>query len=250
MCTLVMHYQPQSEWPLLVAGNRDEMRDRPWQAPARHWPDRPQVIAGLDELAGGTWFGVNDQGVFASVLNRRGSLGPDEQRRSRGELVLEALDHAAAEDAATALADLSPAAYRGFNLIIGDAHGLFWLRHADDGNAVVCVTALSPGLHIIANEEINDQNSPRLAYWLPQWRQAALPSPEADDWNDWQTLLAQRYYPADDGPLAAMNIDYQQRYGTICSQLLAIPGDPMARNIPFLFAAGPPDQAEFLPVTD
>ena len=40
---------------------------RPWKAPARHWPDRPNVVAGLDELAGGSWLGMNDEGVVAAV---------------------------------------------------------------------------------------------------------------------------------------------------------------------------------------
>ena len=72
--------------------------------PGRHWPDRPQVRGGLDSLAGGTWLGVNDDGLVAAVLNRRGTLGPEPGKRSRGELVLEALDHAEAYDAAEALA--------------------------------------------------------------------------------------------------------------------------------------------------
>jgi uncharacterized protein with NRDE domain len=83
MCTVVILRRPGHAWPLLLAANRDEMKDRPWQPPARHWPDRPQVVAGLDELAGGTWLGLNDDGLAAGVLNRRGSLGPELDMRSR-----------------------------------------------------------------------------------------------------------------------------------------------------------------------
>jgi uncharacterized protein with NRDE domain len=129
MCTLVILRRPGHDWPLILAANRDEMIDRPWQPPARHWPDRPQVLAGLDELAGGTWLGLNDDGVVAAVLNRRGSLGPEDGMRSRGELVLEALDHAEAEAAAGALMHLDPRAYRSFNLVIADAENCYWLRN-------------------------------------------------------------------------------------------------------------------------
>jgi len=104
MCTLVILRRPDHRWPVLIGANRDEMIDRPWDPPGRHWPDRPEVVAGLDKLAGGSWLGINDWGVAAAVLNRHGSLGPAPGIRSRGELVLEALDHADAAAAAEALA--------------------------------------------------------------------------------------------------------------------------------------------------
>ena len=72
--------------------------------------DDTDVVAGLDELAGGTWMGLNDSGVVACILNRHGFLGPAPHKRSRGELVLEALDHADADAAAQALSDVDPAA--------------------------------------------------------------------------------------------------------------------------------------------
>src|SRR5207302_7291837 len=110
-----------------------EMTDRSAMPPGRHWPDRAEVVAGLDLLAGGSWLGVNDWGVAAATLNRHGSLGPAAGLRSRGELVLEALDHADAVAAAAALSHLNPAAYRSFNLIVADNRDGFWLRHADTG---------------------------------------------------------------------------------------------------------------------
>lgn len=130
MCTLVMLRRPEAKWPLLIGANRDELSTRPWQGPGRHWPDRPDVVAGKDMTAGGSWFGVNDDGVVAAILNRPGTLGPADGKRSRGELVLEALDHAEAKVAAEALSDLNPESYRPFNLVIADRYDAFWLRHA------------------------------------------------------------------------------------------------------------------------
>ena len=179
-----------------MAGNRDEMRDRPWQPPARHWPEYPEVRAGLDVLAGGSWFGVADHGLVASVLNRHGTLGPAEQRRSRGELVLEALAHGSAAEAARAMLDLNPAAYRGFNLVVGDPTAVYWIRHADDNTNVITVQELQPGLHMIAAGDLDDEQTPRIAHWLPRFRAAALPDPEQGDWHHWQALLAQRDIPA------------------------------------------------------
>jgi len=130
MCTLIMLRRPEAKWPLITAANRDELSTRPWQAPARHWPDRPDVVAGKDVTADGSWFGVNDDGVVAAILNRPGTLGPADGKRSRGELVLEALDHAEAKVAAEALSDINPDSYRPFNLVIADRFDAFWLRHA------------------------------------------------------------------------------------------------------------------------
>ena len=128
MCTLVLLRRPGNGWPLILGANRDEMHDRPWTAPGRHWPDRPEVVAGRDDLAGGSWLGLNDEGVVAAILNRRGTLGPAPGLRSRGELVLDALDHADARDAADALAALDARAFRPFNLVVADDRDAFWLR--------------------------------------------------------------------------------------------------------------------------
>src|ERR1700749_4586327 len=159
MCTLVILRRPDHRWPVLIGANRDEMIERPSEPPGRHWPDRPEVVAGLDRLAGGSWLGVNDWGVAAAVLNRHGSLGPATGLRSRGELVLEALDHADAVAAAEALADLDPAAYRTFNLIIADERDAFWLRPA--GRSRIELHPVEEGLSMIAAGDLNDLGTRR-----------------------------------------------------------------------------------------
>ena len=92
MCTVIILRRPGHDWPLLLAANRDELIGRPWRAPARHWPDRPEIVGGLDEQAGGTWLAVNDSGLIAAILNRPGSLGPEAGKKSRGDLPLIALE--------------------------------------------------------------------------------------------------------------------------------------------------------------
>src|SRR5512132_3131744 len=131
MCTIVLLRRPGHAWPVLIAANRDEMADRPWRAPARHWLDRSAVIAGLDVLGGGTWLGVNDAGVTAAVLNRINTLGPAPGRRSRGELPLAALEHSNAASAARSMARIDPLAYRPFNMVIADAGQAFCVRCTD-----------------------------------------------------------------------------------------------------------------------
>ena len=73
MCTFIVSWQPGERWPLLLGANRDELITRAWRKPGRHWSDRPEVIAGQDIKAGGSWLGINDHGVIAGILNRTNS---------------------------------------------------------------------------------------------------------------------------------------------------------------------------------
>src|SRR5205807_81173 len=193
MCTLVILRRPGHRWPVLIGANRDEMIDRPSRAPARHWPDRPEVVGGLDELAGGSWLGINDWGVAAAVLNRQGSLGPAAGRRSRGELVLEALDHADAVDAAAALSHLDPTAYRSFNLILADNRDAFWLKHGGSGR--IEAHPIDEGLSLIAAGDLNEMATSRLALAEPRFRAAPPPDPERDEFTAWQALLGDATVP-------------------------------------------------------
>ena len=242
MCTLVMLARPGHDWPLILAANRDEMADRPSKAPGRHWEDREQVVAGLDLLAGGSWLGLNDQGVVAGMLNRRNSLGPDAAKRSRGELVLEALDHADARAAAEAMRDLSPDAYRPFNLIIADDRDRFWVRN--DGSTVQ-VRALPEGLSMIAADEVNDDSNPRLRRHRPDFL-ARIPDPASGDWTGWKQARASR--PKED-PRDGLCFGDETGFGTRSASLIALPPAGIAERRPlFLYADGPPDKAAWAAV--
>jgi len=224
MCTFVILRRPGHDWPVLIAANRDEMIERPWQPPGRHWPDRPEVIAGLDELAGGSWLGINDFGVAAGILNRFGSLGPAPGQRSRGELVLEALDHADAREAAQALAKLEPAAYRTFNLMIADNRDAFWLRHADPtGTLPITATPLKSGLSIIAAGDLNDRETPRLRRYAPLFESAPPPDPSRGDWSSWEKLLLDQHFEPSEGPQGAMRFTTDRGFATVSSALIALP---------------------------
>ncbi|MCG6863690.1 MAG: NRDE family protein [Chromatiaceae bacterium] len=244
MCTLVILRRPGNAWPLLLAANRDEMRRRKSMPPARHWPDRPEVVAGLDRTGGGSWLGMNEHGLVAAVMNREDSLGPAPGKRSRGELVLEALEHTEAEKAAGALADLNPDAYRAFNLVIADAQDAFWVRHGGDGE--IRVHAIPPGLHMLSATELDDLGYPRIRTHLERFRAAAIPKPEQGRWEEWKDLLATRAYSEEAGPTEAMNLELTNGFGTVSSALIGVPAYPVFASQPqWLHAEGPPDCVPF-----
>jgi uncharacterized protein with NRDE domain len=218
LCTVIVSRRPGHDWPLIIAANRDEMVSRAWRAPGRHWPDRPEVIAGLDEQAGGSWMGMNDFGVVAAILNRSGTLGSLPGKRSRGELVLDALDHADAASTAAMLADLDPDAYRPFNLIVADNTDCFWLAHR--GSGPIRVVAVPEGVSMITEGDLDDHGSSRVDRYLEQFRASA---PDGLAFDEWARLLTDRADAAPTSPYDSMSFTRGDGFGTICHSLVALP---------------------------
>lgn len=238
MCTVILLLRPGHEWPVLIAANRDERLDRPWDPPGAFWPGQPRVMAGRDRLADGTWLAMQG-GLVAAVLNRPGSLGPAPGKLSRGGLPLLALRHATAGDAAGAISGLDAKGYRSFNMVMADRHSAHFMRGTGRGTPEGF--ALQPGLHVVTAHDPNDADSPRAQMLLPRFAAADAPDPSVGNWAAWLALLADSSGPRG----VALNVPHEGGFGTICSSLIALPasGNPV-----WLFAAGPPDRAPFRPV--
>ncbi len=235
MCTVISLVRPGHAWPLLLAANRDERTDRAWDPPGAYWPGRPGLIAGRDQLGGGTWMALRG-GVVAAVLNRPGSLGPEPGKRSRGALPLLALDHA---DPVAAVAGLDAAEYRTFNMVVAGRDGAWFVRGEGAGRPQA--VRLLPGLHMTTAHDPDDLASPRVAAHLPRFRAAPPPDPACGDWQVWQALLAD----GSGARGAALCVPASDGFGTVCSSLVGVSAEGAAV---WLFAAGPPGQAPFRPV--
>jgi hypothetical protein len=181
VCTVVVLVHPDQ---ILLAANRDERVERPWDPPAAWWPDRPGVVAGRDRTGGGTWMGINRHGVVATVLNRPGTLGPAAGKRSRGDLPLLALEHSTAAEAAAALTGLDAGLWRGFNMVLADRTGAWFAKGIGYGHP--SVERLPPGVSMVTAYDPNDLESPRTAVHLPRL-QAAEPT-----WDAWRAILSDR----------------------------------------------------------
>ena len=146
MCTLTFAWRVFDDAPLVVAANRDEALDRPAVSPSVVDAD-PAVLAPRDEQAGGTWIGVNDDGVFVGVTNRWTDVDLAAER-SRGLLVDDALAQSSAADARAVVEDAVAAdEYDGFNLLVADADDCTYFEW--DGDLVV--ESLEPGVHVVVN---------------------------------------------------------------------------------------------------
>jgi len=249
MCTIVILRRPGHDWPVLIAANRDERHDRLAEPPGPHWPERPEIVAGLDVLAGGSWLGLNADGVVTAVLNREGTLGPAAGKRSRGELVLEALDHADAADAAQALGALDPRAYRPFNLVVIDNRDAYMVAHRDPtGSIGIAVEPLPDGLSMITAVDRDDPRSPRIRLYRPKFMAAPAPEPDRGDWSGWERLLGSRESEAGAGRAGGLFIEGTPpgdlgRFGTVSSSLIALPAPERQDFRPiWRFASGPPEE--------
>jgi uncharacterized protein with NRDE domain len=123
MCLVLVVWRVHPLYPCVVAANRDEFHARP-TARAEWWPDRPQILAGRDLEAGGTWLGLTRTGRFAALTNYR----DPEQRRaavpSRGALVTSMLESGASVAEGLTHLRAVGADYNGFNLIFSDGERL------------------------------------------------------------------------------------------------------------------------------
>lgn len=161
MCLLALHYRTLAEAPVLAAANREEYFDRPslppqWVQPQASSSQR--ALCGLDARAGGTWLGVNAHGLLVAVTNRDKSRLP-QAPRSRGKLCLELLAcRTAAEAARLALDELATNRYAGTNYACLDARDGIVIHGGDRLEEI----ALEPGLHLLANRDLNDPRDARL----------------------------------------------------------------------------------------
>ena len=118
MCLILFALNAHPHYKLVLAANRDEFYTRPAKT-AGFWADAPQILAGRDLAAGGTWLGVTKTGRFAAVTNYRDPAAPA-GAKSRGDLTKNFL--AGSESAANYLRRIekSKSDYSGFNLLVGD----------------------------------------------------------------------------------------------------------------------------------
>lgn len=238
MCTVLLLLRPDGPWPLIVAANRDERLDRAFDPPARHWPDAPGIVAGRDVSSGGSWFGVNDDGVVATIVNGMDRLGPLPGKASRGELVLRALRHRDARSGADAIGGSDAGRYRGFTLIVADRRSAYAVV-SDERS--IRVDPLSPGHHMVTPDGYDVSWSPRFATHFPVFQAAVPPDPARGEWTAWTELLR---HADEDDPHRAMTVVTPHDFGTVCSTLLALPAAP-AQPPELLFAAGPPTRAPY-----
>ncbi len=149
MCLILFSYQPNTDTPLILGANRDEFFERA-TAPLHIWEDFPNVVAGRDLVAYGTWLGIDQSGRFAAITNVREPGIKVEDPHSRGELTKDFLTGKQSPHAYLSEIESRQHRYAGFNLLVGDFSlpnaPLYYLSNRGRG-----IEKLLPGTYGLSN---------------------------------------------------------------------------------------------------
>lgn len=148
MCLIVLGWKTHPDYPLIMVANRDEFRQRP-TTPLHAWETQPVIYAGQDQTAQGTWLGITPEGRFAAVTNLRRLEAPDQNLRSRGQLVREYLLSRQQPTSYLEQVEAEASQYPGFNLLVGTPRQLIYFT-----NQKAHSRSLTRGIYGISNAPI------------------------------------------------------------------------------------------------
>ena len=149
MCVLFFALDQHPRYRLVFAANRDEGYDRP-TAPAAWWDDCPDVLAGRDLNAGGTWMGVNRTGRWTALTNVRDLPAHRDDARSRGALTRAFLCGGESAERYAARVFAERDAYNPFNLLLGDGDAVWYVSTHTEAPE-----PLGPGVYGLSNATLN-----------------------------------------------------------------------------------------------
>jgi uncharacterized protein with NRDE domain len=258
MCTIVVLHGVRADFPTVIATNRDEFYGRAASGPVRLL-EQPVTVGGRDLVKGGTWMGVTRDGLFVGVTNQRTVVPPDPSKRSRGELVMDALRLGERGAIARMLRGLDGRDYNAFNLLWGDAQALF-AAYAREDSQELEIERVPNGLHVLPNDRLDSGLFPKVM------RAKSLLAPHVSGEfgaleQALKATLADRERPGLDAlpnvprpvsmsrellrELSALCIRTPM-YGTRSSTIVGLTPGGVGK---YLFADGAPDQVEFVDVT-
>ncbi len=149
MCLIVFAYKFHLKYKFIFAANRDEFFNRSTRQ-ANFWKDQPELLAGKDLQAGGTWMGITKNGRFAAITNYRDLRNIKDDAPSRGLLTSNfLLGNQSAEVYYNSLKN-NLTIYNGFNLILGEIDTLFYFStHKEE------LQKLKPGIYGLSNATLD-----------------------------------------------------------------------------------------------
>jgi uncharacterized protein with NRDE domain len=147
MCLVVFAWKSHPDYRLILAANRDEFHARPSQD-ADWWPDQPDILAGRDLQAGGTWLATHRSGRFATVTNYREQQRVTPGNRSRGEIVTNFLS--ADVDPLSFVSSIEGAPYAGVSVLAADQQNICYASNRGDA-----AITLPPGVYGLSNASLD-----------------------------------------------------------------------------------------------
>jgi uncharacterized protein with NRDE domain len=145
MCLIFISFKQHPTFPLIIAANRDEFYARRTAA-AAFWEDHPNILAGRDLEAGGTWMGITKGGRLSLITNYRDLKNLKTSAPSRGHLVSRYLEQDESPDQYLRAVESVGDRYNGFNLIVGSVNDLWYFSNYAAG-----IQQLKPGFYGLSN---------------------------------------------------------------------------------------------------
>ncbi|HCI71013.1 MAG TPA: hypothetical protein DF712_18530 [Balneola sp.] len=226
MCLITFSYKNHPFYKLIVAANRDEFYQRPTRA-AQFWTDEqlPDILAGKDLKANGTWMGVSKTGRWGALTNYRDPSNINENAPSRGDLVLDYLKSDSNERAYLKEIKENGKKYNGFNLLIGGKDSLYHFS-----NETNSIKEVQPGIHGVSNALL-DTNWPKLDHAKKELERVTSNS-KFDRDELFEILKNSEKAPDEKLPSTGIPYDWEKavssifiktdNYGTLCSTLLLV----------------------------
>jgi uncharacterized protein with NRDE domain len=231
MCLVLFSFAEDAKTPFIVAANRDEYFSRPTDA-AKYWSDNPEVLAGRDKVAGGTWLGISRSGRFAAVTNVREPHVVVNNALSRGDLTRAFLtSHVSPKDYLENIQDQQQR-YAGFNLLVGefsnDKRQLFYFSNRKQG-----IHQLTSGIYGLSNHLL-DSAWPKVEDGKHFMQQTITCTSNADDLHTRLREFLENPLTADDKRLPNTGVSYPREkalsaafislpdYGTRTSTVLTL----------------------------
>ena len=222
MCTSVILFQKKSDWPLILASNRDGSFRRPSKTPGRHWNNQKYILGGLDKEAGGTWCAINNNGVIGCIHNR--NFKNHIKKKTRGEIILKILKGKNAIESINLFKKLDISYYNGFNLFIADNKNAFWIKYFNY-NKKFSINKIPQGLSIITNKDLNDTRDKKIKYYKKLFSIIKKPNPEINSWKEWENLMASSRIRNQTSNDQAICFNIKKNFGTVSSTIIALSAD-------------------------
>lgn len=229
MCLIVFSYKTHPKYKLVVATNRDEFYNRPTR-PAQFWTDegQPQLLAGKDLKANGTWMGISKNGKWGALTNFRDLSNIKENAPTRGTLVLDFLKTETSTYEYLQNLESSAQEYNGFNLLIGDTDKIYHYS-----NESLKISEINAGIHGVSNALLNT-SWPKLDA-AKNNLQSVLSNKVFEKEDLFQILKSEEKAPDDLLPSTGLSYELEkaissvfiktENYGTLCSTLLMVDYD-------------------------
>ena len=225
MCTLFIHRSKNSDWPILIANNRDEYLSRTFKPPGYHWNN--SIFAGKDISEGGSWLGLNENGLCAAILNRVSNNLKNKNLKSRGKIIIDILKKNTAKSGLKYFKSYFKKNTRFFNLFISDYKNAFWIKYDQNEFKSFVVPY---GFSIIDNYDLNDNKSPKQKLYRNIFLKKKIPNPSINYFKSWQELLFLENKYNNVNLSSVFVKDKNNNYGTVCSSIIGLPNKKKIKN--------------------